>query len=133
VGRPRSDEGLRARPPDARLSAQHRVRESAIFHEAFEQRKSYAGKFMVMWLRRGEGAALRLGVVASKRSFRQAVARSRAKRLLREAYRLNRFRFEGRFDVILLARRAIGTVTRSAVEQDLLSLAKRAGILGPQT
>lgn len=85
---------------------------------------------MVMWVRASDDAALRLGVVAAKRSFHDAVERSRAKRLLREAYRLNRFRFSGRKDVVLVARRAILEVDRRAVERDLLALAEKIGLIG---
>jgi ribonuclease P protein component len=81
-----------------------------------------------MWLRRGEGASLRLGVVASRRSFRRAVDRARAKRLLREAYRLNRDRLCGDCDVILVARRDILQAKRQDVEKDLLEAAGKAGI-----
>jgi ribonuclease P protein component len=68
-------------------------------------------------------------VVASKKTFRRAVDRARAKRLLREAYRLNRFRFGGDFDVVILARARIGDVKVQAVEKDLLILAEKARIL----
>jgi len=114
---------------DTRLSRAQRVTGSSIFKEAFADGSHYAGKFIVLWLRRGEGAKLRLGVVASKRSFRKAVERSRAKRLLREAYRLNRFRLHGDYDVILVARRSILKASRQVVERELLSLVENAGIL----
>ena len=118
------------RRPDMRLSRDQRVLESRIFKEAFDRGPHYAGRFMVMWLACGDAAALRLGVVASKRSFHEAVERSRAKRLLREAYRLNRFRLSGKQDVILLARRAILKATRQDVERDLMALAEKAGMVG---
>jgi len=69
--------------------------------------------------------------VAAKKTFRRAVDRSRAKRLLREAFRLNRWRLAGDVDVILVARSAILKVGRRAVEQDLLEAAARAGIFTP--
>jgi ribonuclease P protein component len=112
-----------------RLSRKQRIVGSYIFREAFNTGRRYVGIFMVMWLRRGADAGLRLGVIASKRTFRRAVDRARAKRLLREAYRLNRFRFGGDFDVVLVARARIGGVKVQAVEKDLLVLAGKAGIL----
>jgi len=83
---------------------------------------------MVMWVRNGRDANLRLGVIASRRSFRRAVDRARAKRLLREAYRLNRAKLRGKVDVILLARPAILGVKRQAVDKDLMVLARKAGL-----
>jgi len=118
-----------AHTPDRRLSRQQRLCESRLFREAFEGRKSYPGRYMVLWLRPGEDASLRLGVVASKRTFRRAVDRARAKRLLREAFRLNRHQMSGAYDIVLLARRRILEVKRFAVDRDLMILAERAGIV----
>ena len=118
------------RRPDMGLSYSQRLQESRAFQEAFDHGTHFVGRAMVMWLRKSDDATLRLGVVASKRTFRRAVERSRAKRLLREAYRLNRFRFSGGQDVILVARRAILDMPRQGVERDLLTLAEKAGMVG---
>ena len=83
---------------------------------------------MVLWLRSGDDASLRLGVVASKK-VGNAVARARAKRLLREAYRRNRFRMAGPFDVVMVARRDILAAPWNDIEGELLELAKFAGLL----
>ena len=110
------------------LSRRQRVAESHIFREAYDRGPKYVGRLMVLWLRSGEGASLRLGVVASKRAFRRSVDRSRARRLLREAFRLNRYRFGGAFDVIIVARQALFGASRQDAERDLLRLAEKAGL-----
>ena len=114
---------------DRGLSRRQRIVLSRVFHEAFDQDRCGAGKYMVMWIRTGPEAALRLGVVAGRRTCPTAVERARAKRLLREAYRLNRHRFRGELDVVLVARRPILTASTPEVEKDLLGLARRAGLL----
>ena len=83
---------------------------------------------MVLWHRTGEDADLRLGVVASKRTFRRAVDRNRAKRLLREVFRLNRHRFTGAVDVVLVARARIGEPAFVVLADELVRLAGQAGL-----
>lgn len=114
---------------DRRLSRCQRIPESRLFRETFNAGKRYVGRYFVMWLRYAEDACLRLAVIVSKRTFRRSVDRSRAKRLLREAFRLNRHRLQGKVDVILVARSYIGGVKRQVVDEDLVRMAAAAGIL----
>lgn len=83
---------------------------------------------MVLWLGSGENASLRLAVVSS-RKVGNAVARNRARRRLREAFRLNRHRMDGKFDVVLVARRAIDSCSFEQIEGELLYLARKAGLI----
>ena len=120
-----------APPPDQRLGRARRVTESRIFQEAYDQGCRCIGKYMVMWLRRGEGASLRLGVVASRKTG-GAVIRFRGKRLLREVYRRNRYKCAGDCDVILIARRGLAQAAWRDIEAEFMDLARRSGILrGP--
>ncbi|MFO7871942.1 MAG: ribonuclease P protein component [Kiritimatiellia bacterium] len=113
---------------DRRLGRTRRIRESKVFSRAMSRRGGRAGRFIVLRVSGDEGRG-RLGVIAGKRTFRRSVDRVRAKRLLREAYRLNRHRFSGTNDVILIARKPILGVKRQEVEKDLLVLARKEGIL----
>jgi len=114
--------------PDRRLTRDRRLVRSPLFKEAFDTGRKFPGRFMVMWIRESPDTGLRAGVVAAKKSFPKAVERSRAKRLLREAFRLNRFRLiEGR-DLVLLARRSILDAKCAQVEADLMALVGKAGI-----
>jgi ribonuclease P protein component len=114
--------------PDQRLSRAQRVTKSRVFKEAFDQGRRFVGRCMVMWLRSGEDASQRLGVVASVK-VGGAVQRARAKRRLRECYRRNRHRLAGKWDVILVARGPILKAPWGEVVAELLDLAGRAGIL----
>lgn len=111
------------------LSRRRRITRSAEFDEAYGQGRKYVGRFMVMWLREGPGASLRLGVVTG-RKVGGAVQRVRARRRLREAYRRHRAGFAGERDVVLAARAAILRATWDELVGELLTLARRAGICG---
>ena len=89
--------------PDQRLARHQRVTRSAHFQEAYDQARIAHGRCMVMRLRSGPEAALRLGVVTGRR-IGNAVQRVRTRRRLREAFRRHRHLFHGAFDVILSAK-----------------------------
>ncbi len=113
-----------------RLPRSARIPHPSIFRQAFDHGAHAVGRTMVMWLRSGEDASLRVGVIASKRTFRRAVDRARAKRLLRESFRLNRSVLVGHADIVLVARRRILSVNRHDVDREFLALARKLGLSG---
>lgn len=84
---------------------------------------------MVLWRRSGENAALRLGVVTSKKVSRRANQRNRARRRLREAYRHLRPYLSGDYDVLLIGRRAILDAAWPDLVREMIKLAQRAGLI----
>ena len=57
--------------------------------------------------------------------------RSRARRLLREVFRLNRNRLQCPIDLVLIARRSIADMKYAEVEADFLNVLQRAKLLKP--
>ena len=131
-----SDRSIDSSPPssglDRRLSKKQRLTQSALFAETFAQNRKWVGRCMVLWLRSGEGASLRLGVVTSKKIHLRANQRNLARRRLREAYRNLRPYFSGDFDVILIGRRNILGAEWKEVVRELLKLAQKAGIISEE-
>jgi len=126
----RSDVAVEPTIVDRGLKTAQRLRRSVHFQEAFEQKRQFVGAHSILWLRSGEDSELRLGVVASKRTFPRAVDRARVKRLMRESFRLIRHRLSGTDDVVLLARRRLLGVKREAMDRELRYLCRKAGIWG---
>lgn len=114
--------------PDQGLARRQRLTRSADFRAAYDAGRKQVGRCMVLYLLSRPEGALRLGVVTG-RKVGGAVQRNRARRLLREAFRRNRFRMQGRADVVLVARAALLTTDWADVEAELLTLARRAEIL----
>lgn len=111
------------------LSSKQRLVHSALFSETFSQNRKWVGRYMVLWLRSGEAASLRLGVVTSKKVHLRANKRNRARRRLREAFRRLRPYFSGDFDVILVGRRSILEAEWSSILREMIQLADHAGII----
>ena len=113
------------------LGRKQRLRLTAQFQETYDQNRRWHGRHMVLFLRSAPDAALRLGVVAS-RKVGNAVERARAKRRLREAFRRQRATFTGATDdVVLVARRSVLTAPWRDVTNELRKLALQAGLTQP--
>ena len=60
----------------------------AKYKRVFDRGRSVKGRLLVAWHLQSPDADRMAGVVVSKKSFHDAVDRNRAKRLMREAFRL---------------------------------------------
>ncbi len=74
-------------------------------------------------------ARTRIGFVVSKRIAKHAVDRNHIKRLLSEAIRELLPRLPGGLDIVISARQKANTANLRILEQDLVSLLRRAKLL----
>jgi ribonuclease P protein component len=114
------------------LDRSRRLKRQSDFARARAQgERLVSGCLIANFRRRSEGVKSRIGVVTSKK-IGNAVARSRARRLLRETFRLHQRDFDGPVDVVLVARLSIARKKFADVEKDFLralrqSRSKRSG------
>ena len=95
---------------DFRLPKDNRLRKPREFRRVYERGRRFEGRFVTVFIAPSETAFQRLGITASKKAIGNAVQRNRAKRLLREAFRLSRAELnelETNFDWVLNARRSL--------------------------
>lgn len=115
-------------PPQARptLRRAQCLRHDRQFREAYAKSAPLRGHHMVLFLRDAPDASARLGVVAS-RKVGNAVERARAKRRLREVFRLNRHLLPPGFrpDIVLVARRSILSAPWPRLVADYAALVRR--------
>jgi ribonuclease P protein component len=118
-----------ATPKRLRLGRASRLRQSRDFARLRQQgERLVLGCLIANWNKLPEGGASRLGVVTS-RKVGCAVVRNRARRLLRESFRLHQHEFGQPMELILVARPSIANRTFSEVEKDFLATLRRAGLL----
>jgi len=115
-------------PKRLRLNRASRLAQSRDFARVRQQGGRLAqGCLIANWNKLPDGASPKLGVVTSKK-IGGAIARSRARRLLRESFRQHQYEFAQPVELVLVARNSIAGKKFADVEKDFLAALNRAGL-----
>ncbi len=116
------------------LPKEARLLKRTDFLRVYEEGKRFEGRLMTVFILPAVGPIDRVGVTATKKAIgNKAHDRNRAKRLLREAFRLSRNEFDLRsvkFDWVLNAKRAILKEKLAKVREDLATIAGKVSESG---
>ena len=104
------------------------LKENYEFRRMYQRGASAVGGGMVVYCRKNKLGHNRLGITVSVK-LGHAVVRNRARRRLREVYRLNESRFRPGYDIVVVARSRAVTADFGALQSAYLGAAKRLGIL----
>ena len=99
------------------------LRKNTQFQFVYKNGKSYANKYMVMYVKKNGLDINRLGISVSKK-VGNSVVRHRVKRLIKESYRLHENVFNSGLDIVIVGRPSAATVGYEEVEEALLHLGK---------
>lgn len=94
-------------------------------------RRQACGCFIANWQVLPPGSATHLGVITA-RAIGNAVARARARRLLREVFRLHQHDLAQPVDFVLVAQRSIAGQKLATVEEAFMALLHRSGLMKSQ-
>ena len=98
------------------------------FRRLYQKGASSAGSSMVLYCRKNKLGHNRLGLTASVK-LGHAVVRNRARRRLREVYRLNSNRLSAGWDIILVARSRTVTASWKELNDPFLRLCRKLDLL----
>ena len=93
------------------------------FKNVYKNGKSYANKYLVMYVLKNSGECNRLGISVSKK-VGNSVVRHRVTRLVRESYRLHENIFNSGLDIVVVARKSAASVGFFEIESALLHISK---------
>ena len=119
--------GLHTFPKSERLQYGHQ------FRQIYERGRKVEGRLLALYLldepaTNPAPSGRAVGVVTG-RKLGDAVQRNRARRLLREAYRLNKHKLKPNIQIVMVARYGIRGKRLPDVEAELLGLFGAAGVL----
>ena len=98
------------------------------FQVVYKNGRSYANKYLVMYIMENHQNRNRLGISVSKK-VGNSVVRHHITRLIRESYRLHEKIFNSGLDIVVIARNSAASVSYHEVESAMLHLGKLHGII----
>lgn len=104
------------------------MRKKADFDSLYRKGKSTGDKYVVIFCRENGTNINRTAFLASKK-VGNSVARNRARRLMKESYRLSREEIKDGFDLIFIARSTINGKKCGEVRRSVMSGLRRLGVL----
>lgn len=98
------------------------------FRTVYDRGKSRSDCYLVMYVYPNGLDINRLGITVSKKNG-NSVIRSRLKRIIKEAYRLQQSRFLSGYDIVIIARNPAKDLKSTQIERSILGIAEKFQIL----
>ncbi|MBR3811345.1 MAG: ribonuclease P protein component [Agathobacter sp.] len=104
------------------------LKKNSDFQKVYNNGKSFANKYLVMYILENQSNRNRLGISVSKK-VGNSVIRHRITRLIRESYRLQEEVFNSGLDIVVIARTGAREVGYKEIESALLHLGNLHSII----
>lgn len=99
------------------------IKKNKEFKQIYGNGKSYANRYLIMYVIKNEHLYNRIGISVSKK-VGNSVVRHRVTRLIRESYRLSEKMFKNGLDIVIVARVNAKDKSYNEINSALLHLAK---------
>ena len=99
------------------------LKKNSDFKNVYSRGKSYANKYLVMYVLENNMGKNRIGISVSKK-VGNSVVRHRVTRLIRESYRLQENIFNSSLDIVIVARNSTSGIAYAEIESAILHLGK---------
>ena len=104
------------------------LKRNSDFQRVYREGKSYANRYLVLYVLQNQTERNRLGISVSKK-VGNSVVRHRMARLIRESYRLQEDMFNSGLDMVVIARVSAKDHSMKEIESALLHLGKLQGVI----
>ena len=104
------------------------LKKNADFQNVYKCGKSFANKYLVMYVKENDLSENRIGISVSKK-VGNSVVRHRVKRLILESYRLHEDMFNSGLDMVIIARTTAKDKSYTDIKSAVMHLGKLHGIL----
>ena len=104
------------------------LKRNSDFQRVYREGKSYANRYLVLYVLQNQTERNRLGISVSKK-VGNSVVRHRMARLIRESYRLQEDMFNSGLDMVVIARVSAKDCSMKEIESALLHLGKLQGVI----
>ena len=113
---------------DIKMLFSESMKKTRDFHNVYENGKSFADRFIVLYVWENGGSKNKVGISCSKK-IGNSVVRHRFSRLVRESYRLQENVFNSGLDIVVVARACARDASFHDIQNSLIRLAGKARIM----
>jgi ribonuclease P protein component len=109
------------------LESQERIKKSSNFRYVYSRGKSVSDRNLVLYIAKNGKSINKVGLSVSKK-IGKSVTRNRIRRLIKEAYRLNKNSFKKGYDLVFIARISSAKASFFDIEKSIKYLMSRSGL-----
>ena len=113
---------------DIKMLFSESMKKTSDFQNVYKNGKSYANKYVVLYVWENGSSKNRVGISCSKK-IGNSIVRHRFSRLVRESYRLQENVFNSGLDIVVVARACARDASFHDIQNSLIRLAGKARIM----